>query len=299
MDCVLSVDVGRKNLALCCVRPGADAHGRDDVVRHWVVTSTLPSCHSLVDTLRAAGVPDWLPCVREVVVERQPGKNTPMVRLQCYLEMYFAMQGKPVALADPCHKLSFAAAGPFWRGGVPTSWSYYTRKKLAVQTTEAFLEGTGQDEHVRATFERSQKKDDLSDSLLQGMAYAHFVAPLHNARAEAKRARVPAPRRPSEQQLASGKLAKSHVVSLLVRGGEEVTEEGVEAACVACRPLRKAIAKHFGSAEFCVRVMREWQAAREAAREGARDPAAAAATRPSSTAAPDAPAAASAGPSPS
>lgn len=265
-DCtaLLSIDVGKKNLALCCLLPGPDPHARQDRILFWVVTSTLPACHALVETLRATGVLDLLPRIREVLIERQPGKNTPMVRLQCYLEMYFTMHDKQVTLADSKHKLSFAAASPYWPGGVPESWSYYTRKKLAVHTMANFLNEVEQPEGVKETFERSAKKDDLADSCLQAMAHAHFVAPLANARAEAKRARVPPPRRPSAQQLAAGKLAKSHVVALIVNSpGALDSEDALNRACDEYRPLRKAITRHFGSLEYCLKVLSTWHARRE------------------------------------
>lgn len=262
MACVLSIDVGKKNLALCCLEQGEDPHGRKDVIRHWTVTSTLPACHALVDTLKTAGVLDWLPSVKDVVIERQPGKNTPMVRLQCYLEMFFTMHGKYVALADPKHKLNFAAASPYWPGGIPENWSYYTRKKLAVQSMRNFLKMVPQPEGVEDVFAKSQKQDDLADAALQGMAHVHFVAPLENARAQAKRARVPTPRRPSAKQLASGKLAKSHVVFLIKDKGAMGSLADLERACDEFKPLRKGVARHFGSLEYCHRVLAEWQSSR-------------------------------------
>lgn len=257
---ILSIDVGKKNLAMCCLEPGSDPHGREDAITHWTVVSTQPTCHALEETMRVAGVPEWLGHVREVVIERQPGKNTPMVRLQCYLEMYFTMHGKRVTLVDSRHKLHFAASCPFWPGGAPEAWTYYERKKLAVQTTRRFLQDVPQPQPVADAFEKSQKKDDLADSLLQGMAYAHYVGPLERARASAS-ASVPAPRRPSARQLASGKLAKSHVVSLVLSSGGLESEEALERACDEVKPLRKAIARHFGSLDYCYRALRADEAA--------------------------------------
>lgn len=138
-----------------------------------VTTVASPTCAALVETMRVAGVLDWLPSISHVVIERQPGKNTPMVRLQCYLEMFFTQHGKHVTLADSRNKLSFAATTRFWTGGIPSNWSYYIRKKLAVQCTKAFLQATPQDPAVTQAFHGSRKQDDFADSLWQGMAYAH------------------------------------------------------------------------------------------------------------------------------
>lgn len=258
-DLVLSIDVGRQNLGMCILRVGEDPHGRKDTILHWVVTSTLPACHALVQTMHDAGIVEYLPRIKNVVIERQPGKNTPMVRLQCYLEMYFAMHDKFSVLQDARHKLSFAAATPFFPGSVPSNWSYYTRKKVSVQTTKQFLQCCPQLPHLTTMFERSPKKDDLADSLLQGMAFAHYVAPLENVKAQAKRAKVPPPRKPNAKQLAAGKLAKSHVVYLVKNhpAARNSLEEFYK-ACDEFKPLKKAVMKHFGTADFAFKILKQW-----------------------------------------
>ena len=189
-DPVLSIDVGHKNLALCAFQPGADMYGKDDLVTFWTVTSTLPGIFALMDCLRDAGVVALLRRIRDVVIERQPSENGKAVSLQHYLEAYFAMSGKFVTLIDHRHKLDYAAQSPWWPGSVPDKWTYWHRKKLSVTTIRAYLDGTPQSDDMKDAFTKSQKQDDLADSLLQGMAYLHYVAPQRHPKAEAKRSKV-------------------------------------------------------------------------------------------------------------
>lgn len=270
MDLILSIDCGLKNLAICAIRPGPDPHGRDDRIEFWTVTSTLPGVYALMDSLRDAGVVDLLPRVKEVAIERQVTSNIKMCRLMCHLEMFFAMSGKFVHLADSRGKLDFAAASPWWPGSIPDNWSYHTRKKLSVQSTRAYLAGTAQSDEARATFASSSKLDDLGDCLLQGLAYIHFVAPLQNAKAQAKRSKVPAPRRPSAKQLAGGKLAKSHVVHFVREApGSLDSLAALEKACEAFKPLKRGVLRHFGSMAQAFTALTESPAfSRKAAREG-------------------------------
>lgn len=248
-DSVLAIDVGRKNLALCVVQPGEDPHGRQDTIHHWLVMSVQPTADGVADALRSAGVLAWLDRVREVVIERQVSRNCGMMRIQNYLEMLFALQDRRVTLQDSRLKLNFAAATQFWSHGVPDKWTYYTRKKVAVNTVARFLEQVPQSEAIRATFERSAKKDDLADSLLHGLAFAHF----HCTPQPLGQAKLPAPRRPSARQLASGKLSKSHVRHLAAAHLDSV--DTLFAACEACKPLGRAVSRHFGSVEMCHKVL--------------------------------------------
>ncbi len=174
---VLSIDVGRKNLALCAVRPGATP--ADDIIVAWSVIACEPTPAGIASSLRALEVQheSWSRAMQEctdVVIERQPPRNATMSRLQHYLEMYFAMNDKTVVVQDAKHKLSYAASTPWWPPGDLESWTYYLRKKLSVQTTTAFLDATSQDPELTQAFAQSKKKDDFADSLLQCQAYCHM-----------------------------------------------------------------------------------------------------------------------------
>lgn len=240
---VLSIDVGRKNLALCLVRPGGCPRGAEDVICQWTVTTCDPTPVGIAKALKALPWTTGADCA-EVVIERQPNRNPTMSRLQHYLEMYFVMHDKPVTVQDAKHKLAFAAATPWWPGECD-NWTYHTRKKLSVQTTDAFLKATPQSDEFKSLFAGSKKKDDLGDSLLQGMAFCHNVRPLELAkRGAASPASRVKPRKPTDKQLASGRFSKPNIVHLL-KGCK--TMDQVRAKAAANKALARSIDKQFGS----------------------------------------------------
>jgi hypothetical protein len=259
---ILSFDVGRKNLAVCLLRPGECAKGSQDVVEQWAVLTTDPTAAAMADTLDTVG--GWLDRCANVVIERQPLKNPTMTRLQHYIEMWCCIRGKgpgappPVYVQDAKHKLSFAASTPYWPPGDIDSWTYHRRKKLSVQTTEAFLAATagGEGGHAAecvAEFAKSKKKDDFSDCLLQAMAFAHHIRPLESVVKKAKKPKIVA-RKPTDKQLARGVLSKCGVKYLLksaLRKGPG-TEAAVRAAAARNPVLAKSIDKLFGGLEQCV-----------------------------------------------
>ena len=176
---VLSIDVGQKNLGLCCLRVGSDIYGGTDVIEHWSVITIPSTCKGILAVMTSLNnLMEFDTCI----IERQPFRNATMIRIQNYLEMYFSMLGKPVVLQHPKNKLEFAMRTPYWPRPLlygtstpPVVRTYYMRKKAAVLTATSFLERTLQSKEVMITFQESKKKDDLADSLIQGMAWAHLT----------------------------------------------------------------------------------------------------------------------------
>ena len=244
---VLSIDVGQKNLGLCVVRPGPCVG--EDRIEFWAVVNTdVVSAPGVLATLQRAGIMDRLPSITHAVIERQPGRNPTMCRIQHWLEAFLVMRDVPVHVQNSALKLRFAATTPFWGGATATPQSgkpftYHARKKLSVETTRAFLAATAQDQAWTDVFARARKRDDLADALLQALAYWHQVEPLQDRRRAATVAPF-LPRRPSARQLASGKYTKGNV-AFLVRDHLR-TREAFDAALASNRALAHAVHKHFG-----------------------------------------------------
>lgn len=263
---VLSADVGRKNLALCLLRPGDDALGRGDTVLEWaLLTVGEPSAKGVLDALQA--VRHWR--FDEVVIEKQPPKNPSMKRFEAYLEAYAAALGVPVYVQDAKHKLAFAAQTPWWPPGRVEAWTYAARKKLAVQTVAAFLDACPQEPTAGPAFRASKKKDDLADSLLQAMAYAHNVAPMVRVRravAQAQPSSQPSSqpggaarvvaRKPTDRQMETYRLTKPGIKYVLrgelARRSPEARVRAVLARLDAEPRLATAVRREFGTAEDAV-----------------------------------------------
>lgn len=243
---ILSLDVGRRNLGVCLL----DDDGR---ILRWT-TLDFPSLAAgdVVATLNRMDNSFDL-----VLVERQPSRNPSMKRLEAFLEMYFAKDGKVVRLVDPRRKLDFAAQSPYWdadAAGGP--WTYHRRKKLAVAAAAKFLDAHPQDPEVERAFRDAPKKDDLADSLLQALAFSSSPAPRGAAAAACAATATTCRlvrRKPTPRQLRAATYSPSNLKYLV---GDLEDAQATIRAIDADPKLRRSAARHFGSSAKAAAALR-------------------------------------------
>lgn len=236
---ILGIDVGQTNLGVCAV-------DSNKVIRRWAVWESEGSrAVHLWKCLCDNASDEFLEGVTHVVIEQQPSKNPTMTRIMHYLEFFFVSRGFPVTLQDSKHKLLYASTMPqFPSDSTEREWTYYHRKKLAVQTVANYLKDT--DQELSGVFEASKKKDDLADACLHALAFGSFGKVCSSLPpAEKKEAKVIA-RAPTERQRRSGKLSASNIKFLL---RDCKTLEDVATYTSVDKPLARGLKKHFGTVD--------------------------------------------------
>lgn len=160
---VLSVDPGTKHLGMCVFDT---AH---DTIQAWNVVGLSGVTAS---ALRMA-LTDFLIDVQydTVIIESQPPKNPSMKKVECWLQMYFAMHHKPCHVVPALFKLRHLEE--YISMARSKKLNYTDRKKMAVSAIHTFLESSSSSSCVdaRAMFMAAPKKDDLADCLLQALAW--------------------------------------------------------------------------------------------------------------------------------
>lgn len=159
---VLSFDVGQKNLAYCKVHP--DTHEIQD----WnVVAIPTATCVSSVVKALENLFPKSLE-LTTVIVEKQPSRNVKMRIIETILLTYFATIGVKTVSFSAKHKLG--AVGKTMKG----KSNYTMRKKMSVVMCRTYLSSLPSASSVQDMYEKSKKKDDLADCLLQYLAYIQY-----------------------------------------------------------------------------------------------------------------------------
>ena len=161
---LLSFDVGIKNLAYCLI----DTSDNKWNIMDWNVIDCTSSNHILTLIKELDSLPHILDS-DVILIEKQPSFNPKMRIIGGCLYTYFTLriaheQNRKVKIIfySAKHKLKNVNVAQ-----VTGKSKYYRNKKLAVEETKFLLKDT----EWLTYFMSNKKKDDLADSLLQGLSY--------------------------------------------------------------------------------------------------------------------------------
>lgn len=180
----LSFDVGIKNLAYCLL-------DQDGIILLWdVLDISGPTydkqCSKLIKELDNIKY-DQLegPYDITVIIEKQMARNPKMRIISGQLQMYFALEKYYTPDPDKTKIVKILYYSPKYKlrcykkqeGDPPVvpkkiKSQYAIRKDLAIQHCSIMIKRSNQNQNFIDFFNNNKKKkDDLSDSYLQGMAY--------------------------------------------------------------------------------------------------------------------------------
>jgi hypothetical protein len=196
---LLTIDVGIKNLAICCLDETTKqiilwkiiniGYGND------ICKAIVAEFNSFHETVKGS----------VVLIERQMTRK--MTNIQCYIEMYFRMQGHTeVIIYSPVHKLCGSGQENSGKG----KRKYAARKKASIDLCKTWIDANPQSTEMTELWTATKKKDDLADTLCMALSYIkNPVNDLSNI------TRPVNARKPTLRQEASGQYSKSNIKYLL------------------------------------------------------------------------------------
>jgi hypothetical protein len=200
---LLSIDCGIKNLAMCLIDP------KDKKIHKWEV-SGVPPMHALgVFPCLVNHLNDrpWILDSTTVVIEKQPDRNRSIKAVENLLHTYFLVHKKEVVIYDARHKIpDVVGAG---------KEKYIQRKKAAVDRARKFIQMSPNNKEWLPLFEKSKKKDDLADTVMQAIAFIDRVPT--KAEKEKEKPKKLAPRKPTENQIRT-KYSKANLAYIVKNG---------------------------------------------------------------------------------
>jgi len=205
---ILSIDVGIKNLAMCLLDEKCG-----NLVREWDVSGVPPEHKdglyiSLRDHLDDR---PWVLTADTVLIEKQPERNKKMVSVMHFLYAYFIIKSPncETILYDARHKIPDVAG--------PGKAQYNKRKKVSIERCEAFIRDGPINVHWLPVFEKSKKKDDLADTVMQALSFVNRVEVTPTSKK--KKTTKLVPRRPNENQKMT-KYSKSNLAWIFLNKPE-------------------------------------------------------------------------------
>jgi hypothetical protein len=194
---ILSFDVGIVNLAYCIIEKNENFLK----ILHWEIIELSKKGNTFTAHIATSGIAElYLTLINEldkrqylrdvdiVLIEKQPSFNPKMRIIAGCLQTYFYIRGvvdRPVApirsveFFSPKHKLK-CYDGPELdissKNGKVVKGKYAQTKKMGVAIARVKLEENDETEWIKI-FEKSKKKDDLSDCYLQALTYILMKKP--------------------------------------------------------------------------------------------------------------------------
>ena len=164
---ILSFDVGIKNLAYCII----DTENLQ--IEKWNIIDITASrndnaCAHMVNLLDKYS--ELLDCDL-VLIEKQPSKNNKMRIIEGLLNAYFVIRGMTNKESKINTVTVYSAKHKLGKDTFKGKANYTQRKKLGIFRTSAFLKQYKQTDEINTIFDKSKKKDDLADSLLQALSH--------------------------------------------------------------------------------------------------------------------------------
>ena len=233
-ESILSFDVGIRNLAYC--------HIQGNTIKSWGVldlgvkmnSSTEAMTKALVTTLDDnKGEFDG---ATKVIIEKQPARNPKMRYIEGMICAYFYIKG--VQQGDVNHVQAYSPKYKLGKNTHRGLSNYSERKKLGVRRTRTFLEQTNDtNSEMLKVFDKSKKKDDLSDSLLQALAYVNH--PLFNELQEPEKEQTMEnvfddirARKPTDKQARTKKYSRANIKYIIANDQTKISDPHVRKAFV-------------------------------------------------------------------
>ena len=144
----------------------------------------------------------WILNSKTVIIEKQPDRNRSIKAVENLLHTYFLIHKKEVIIYDARHKI------PDVVGAGKTK--YAQRKKVSIERARKFLDSSAINKNWIPIFDKSKKKDDLADTVMQALSFIDRVP----TKAEEKKPTKMMPRKPTENQVRT-KYSKANLAWLV------------------------------------------------------------------------------------